>query len=144
MIHQISLFNRLLADFTIQSISSKSYVNPHIVEKAKTNQPQKAQLKIQHLFLWGFIYNRGGVFINRGKRLSHPCPFAGGRTYAGLKLHWPTCFCKIRETQNWVPQIKALLQCVALRVLRPVSVAWGRAMPRELALGSGCPTRAPA
>ena len=73
MIHEISLLNRLLADLTIQSISSKSYANPHIVGKA--NPTPKTQIK-KNLFLGGFIYNwgggGGGVFINRGKRLSLP------------------------------------------------------------------------
>ena len=69
--HQISLLNRLLADLTIQSISSKSYVNPHIVGKAKKNQPQKPQLT-KYIYFWGDLFiigGGGGVFINRGKRL---------------------------------------------------------------------------
>ena len=68
MIHQISLLNRLLADLIIQSISSKSYVNPHIVGKAKKSQPQKPQLKKIH-FLGDLFIIGGGVFINRGKGL---------------------------------------------------------------------------
>ena len=64
---QFSLLNRLLADLTIQSISSKSYVNPHIVGKAKKSQPQKPQLK-KNTFFVGFIYNRGGAYLLIGGR----------------------------------------------------------------------------
>ena len=68
------ILNRLLADLTIQSISSKSYEPSHCC-KSKKPQPRKPQLK-KYLFLGGFIYNReggGGVFINRGKKLIPGC-----------------------------------------------------------------------
>ena len=73
MIHEISLLNRLLADLTIQSISSKSYANPHIVGKA--NPTPKTPIK-KNLFLGGFIYNRGG-----GAYL-----LIGGRDYSGSEI----------------------------------------------------------
>ena len=64
----MSLLNHLLADLTIQSISSKSYVNPHIVGKAK-KPPQKTTTKKQNN-VWGDLFIIGGaVFIDRGKRL---------------------------------------------------------------------------
>ena len=68
MIHEISLLNRLLADLTIQSISSKSYANPHIVGKA--NPTPKTPIK-KKFYFWEdlFIIGGGAVFINRGKGL---------------------------------------------------------------------------
>ena len=58
MIHQISLLNRLLAELTIQSISSKSYVNPHVVGKAKTPNPKNPSLK--YIYFWGDLFIVGG------------------------------------------------------------------------------------
>ena len=70
-----SLLNRLLADLTIQSISSKSYVNPHIVGKTK-----KPNSQIPNLYIHIYIYicmcedfcliGGGGAFINRGNGLA--------------------------------------------------------------------------
>ena len=70
MKHKISLLNRLLADLTIQSISSKSDVNPHIVGKAKNPTP-KNQIK-QYIYIYWkdiFITGEGGRNFNMGKRL---------------------------------------------------------------------------
>ena len=64
----MSLLNRLLADLAIQSISSKSYVNPHIVGKAKK------QFKKENNTYFGedlFIIGEGGYLL------------IGGRDYTG-------------------------------------------------------------
>ena len=77
MIHKISLLNRLLADLTIQSISSNSYVNPHIVGKAKKNtQPQKP-LKKTKTYFWEdlFIIGEGGAYLLIGGRDYLSCCF---------------------------------------------------------------------
>ena len=92
MIHEISLLNRLLADLTIQSISSKSYANPHIVGKA--NPTPKTPIKKNNLFLGGFIYNRGGgaVFINRGKGLE-----VALYTYVYIYTYMYVCTCNMES-----------------------------------------------
>ena len=64
--------------FLIKPLTRGPYNSIHFLQilcepshcwKSKKTQPQKPHLK-KTLFLGGFIYNRGGVFINRGKRLS--------------------------------------------------------------------------
>ena len=79
MIHEISLLNRLLADLTaIQSISSKSYANPHIVGKA--NPTPKTPIKKIYIYFWEdlFIIGGGAYLIIGGRDYVSSGPFVTG------------------------------------------------------------------